>query len=115
MLTANGECVMEIVNTMQPEMLQFIVILELLPYMKKYNILTINEEQELQLESTTNYKKVLCLLSSILVSKSPEGKKNFIKALYESSKISGNSGHNKLIMKLQRKGITISELSADPH
>jgi len=111
--TENDECVLEVVNTMQPEMLQHVVMLNLLPYMNKYDILTINEVQKLQLESTTNYEKVNCLLSSILVHKSPEGKKHFIIALYESSKKPGNSGHKKLIDKLQHKGLKIVELPVD--
>ena len=91
---------------MQPEMLQHIVMSELLPYLQKYSVLTINEEQLLQLVSTTNYKKVQDLLS-LIISKGPEGEKNFIIALYESSKKQGNSGHKELIAKLQHEGITV--------
>jgi len=103
----------DILNSMQPELLEVIVISQLLPYLMKYGLLTTDEKQELQMETTTDYKKALNLLSSIIGTKGSEGEKNFIKALYELSKKPGNPGYADVINKLRQKGITVNETSND--
>jgi len=108
----SGTCIIEALNFVQPDMNRLIVMAQLLPYLVKFVVVTFDEVQKLQLKYLTNSEKVQ-ELSVMLVSKSPEGKKDFIKALYESSQNPGNSGHKKLITKLQQKGVMISELPVD--
>ena len=104
---------MVVLNSMLPELLQLIKMSQLLPYLVKYGLLTTDEKQELQMETTTDYKKALNFLSSIIGTKGSEGEKNFIKALYELSKKPGNSRYRDVINKLQQKGITVNETSDD--
>ena len=56
----------------------------------------------------TNSEKVLDLLSQ-LHQKGEIGHENFIRAIYESSKNPGNSGHCEIIERFKSKGISITE------
>ena len=89
----DGTSIKDVLNFMQPELLEVIVISQLLPCLTKYGLLTTDEKQELQMETTTDYKKALNLLSSIIGTKGSEGGKDFIKALYELSEKLGNPGY----------------------
>ena len=104
---------MTVLNSMQPKLLGLIVMSQLLPYLVKYDVLTVQETQKLQLKNETDFDKAQYLLSTILCSKGPEGEKNFVKALYEISKERGNFGYTDVIFKLQREGILVSEASND--
>ena len=104
---------MEVLNSMQPDLLELIEVSKLFPYLLKYGLLTTEERQMLQLKNITDYDKAQRLLSTILHRKGSEGEKNFVKALYELSKKQGNSGYTDVICKLQQKGIVISETSND--
>jgi len=100
---------MGVINNLNPQLQEYINIEQLLPFLKKYAVLAINERQHLELRDTTNYEKVQYLLST-LGSKSEEGQEDFIKALYESSKQEGSSGHHKMIELLQNEGIHITNI-----
>lgn len=107
--TANDlSIIMGIIYSLHPEMKKQIKMEKLLPYLMRYKILTGDEENKLGKPFDSNTEKVQCLLS-VMEGKGPEGEENFIKALYESSKESGNTGHKKLIEALSDKGIDINE------
>ena len=110
--TSNNQSIMDIIYTMQPEILDLINMEELFVYLIKYSILTKNEVQHVgPMSRETNIEKATFLLSA-LYGKGPEGQKDFIKALYESNKVAGNTGHQELIRKLHDKGVVITEQRA---
>ena len=104
---------MDIVKKLNPELRRLIDIKELLPYLIKYHFLTKDETEHLEPEfKSTNSEKVQYLLSK-LDSKGEMGQKNFVKALYESSKEEGNTGHCEIIELFENKGISVNELISE--
>ena len=96
---------MDIIYSIQPEIQELINVEELFVYLVKYRVLTKNEEQHIGPTSKeTNIEKATYLLSA-LNGKGPEGEKNFIKALIESSRNPGNTGHLEIIKQLCDKGL----------
>ena len=95
-----------------PQLHNLITIVQLLPRLNKYDFLTKQEREYLELSTITNCEKVNRLLST-LRSKGKEGEENFVKALYESSKEQGNSGHREIIEKFKNAGICIRELNSE--
>lgn len=91
-----------------PGLHKLINIQELLSFLIKYELLTRDEREHLELNSITNTKKIQCLLSK-LESKGRAGQENFVKALYESSKEEGNTGHCEIIELFKNEGISINE------
>ena len=109
--TSDNQTIMDIIYTMQPEIEELINMEKLFGYLMKYKLLTKHEEQQVGPTSReTNIQKIRHLLSA-LERKGPEGEKNFIKALYESTKEAGNTGHHEIIRKLHDNGVIITELS----
>ena len=105
--------ILDIVYKTNPKLQKRVSIKELLPYLIKYHILTTNEREHLEPEfKSTNCDKVQYLLS-LLETKGEEGQENFIKALYESSKEEGNTGHCEIIELLKNEGIFINELISE--
>ena len=105
----NGtKSILDMITKMNPNLGQLINITELLPYLIKYGILTKDEREKLELECKTNRKKIQDLLS-LLNYKGEVGHTNFIIAIYESSKIQGNSGHCEIIELFKSEGISIIE------
>ena len=76
-------------------------------YLNKYDVLTRNEREHLDQQSSKTPTEKTKYLMSALESKSPEGLQNFVKALYDSSSI--NHGHQLLIEKLQENGVVVDE------
>ena len=100
---------MEIVNSKNPELQKLITIGELLPHLIKYRILTNDEREHLEPDfQSTNSTKVRYLLSK-LDSKGEIGQKDFVKAIYESSKKEGNTGHREIIELFKNGGIELRE------
>lgn len=100
---------MDIVNNKNPELQELINIGELLPHLIKYHILTNDEREHLEPSFlSTNNTKVRYLLSK-LGSKGEKGQKNFVKAIYESSKKRGNTGHCEIIELFKNGGIIVRE------
>ena len=99
---------MDIIIEINPDLQKFINITELLPYLKKHKILTAIERENLELKSKTDGEKIQDLLSQ-LHRKAEIGHENFIRAIYESSKDQGNSGHCEIIKRFESKGIYITE------
>ena len=110
----NGDkTILEIVDKTSPELHKLINIQQLFLHLIKYNILAQNEREHLGPKSTsTNFEKVQHLLS-ILISKGQEGQKNFLKALYESSKEEENTGHREIIEWFKKEGIDINEMISE--
>ena len=95
---------------MNPELNELINITELLQYLIKYRIPTDDEEEHLSpVFNSTRHQKIQFLLS-MLSSKGKTGHENFVRAIYESSKKRGNSGHCQIIERFKKEGISIDEL-----
>jgi len=103
--THGDQSIMEIINTLHPEMEQYIVIDELLPFLNRHKVLTRNNREQLGPQSPTTPTMKTRQLLSILDSTGPVGEENFVKALFESS--NKVSGHKHLIELLQSEGVTI--------
>ena len=99
---------LDIITEMNPDLQKLINITELLPYLNKHGIPTTSERENLESKYKTNSEKVLDLLSQ-LHQKGEIGHENFIRAIYESSKNPGNSGHCEIIERFKSKGISITE------
>jgi len=111
-VSTNGDQkIIGIIYKLQPDMETLLNIDELLAYLMKHRVLTNNEEQHLGPGSyATPLEKVRFLLSeSVLGRKGLKGQKNFIRALYESSKRQGNTGHRDLVTRLRENGVIIIE------
>ena len=104
----NGtKSILDMITELNPNLQQHIDITELWPYLIKHRILTRNERQNLKLKSSES-EKIQDLLS-LLDHKGELGHTNFIKAIYESSKIPENSGHCEIIELFKSEGISIIE------
>ena len=105
--------VMEIVDETNPKLQKLINIQQLFSHLIKYNVLAQNEREYLGPDNTsTDFKKVQYLLFK-LTSKGQEGQENFLKALYESSKEEGNTGHREIIELFKKEGIDINEMISE--
>ena len=99
-----NQSILEIITTLNPEMEQYIVVDEILPFLNRHNLLTRVDRERLGPQSTTSPTLKTRQLQSILDSIGPDGEENFVKALYESSSV---PGHRHLIKLLQDNGVTI--------
>jgi len=104
-VSTNGDqSIAKIINKLHPEMEQWIVIDELVPYSIRHNLLTQIDKDILGPQSTTLPTLKTRHLLMNLDSKGPDGVQNFIKALYESSNV---PGHQYLMKLLQQEGVTV--------
>ena len=101
--------IMDILNSLHPQLVEFLDITLLVSYLSQNHVLTLNERQHLLLPSYTPIEKIQKLLLQ-LESKDDEEQKNFIKAIYESSKQQGGGNHHKIIKLFQRKGIMLTSV-----
>ena len=110
-ISTNGDqSIMEIINTLHPELERFIKIDELLPFLNRHKVLTRNDREQLGPQSSTTPTMKTRQLLSILDSIGPVGEENFVKALFESS--NDVSGHKHLIELLQSEGVTVQMIQS---
>ena len=106
-LANRDEDLSETIIRLHPEMEKYIVIAELLPYLSRHKVLTKLEREKLGPISTDPPTIKTRNLLSFLESKDPDSVGNFVRALYESSHISGH----KHLVKLLKNNNVIIELS----
>ena len=94
---------MDIIYQLYPQMIQYINMVSLIPYLNKYGILTAEERHYLNNNHKSPTEKVNYLLQ-YLESKNEETVKNFLKALKEARE---HSGHTELCRLLREKGVKI--------
>ena len=94
---------MDIIYQLNPQMIKYINMVSLIPFLNKYGILTSEERFYLNNNHKSPTEKVNYLLQ-YLESKGEETVKNFLKALKEASE---HSGHTELCRLLREKGVKI--------
>ena len=94
---------MDIIYQLNPQMIKYINMVSLIPFLNKYGILTSEERFYLNNNHKSPTEKVNYLLQ-YLESKNEETVKDFLKALKEASE---HSGHTELCRLLREKGVKI--------
>lgn len=94
---------MDIIYQLNPQMIKYINMVSLIPYLNKYGILTAEERHYLNNNHKSPTEKVNYLLQ-YLESKGEETVKNFLKALKEAGE---HSGHTELCRLLRERGVKI--------
>lgn len=109
----DNKTIMDVIFSVQPEMEQNINMDELFAYLNKYDILTRLDREHLGPQSKKTLTEKNRYLIYELESKSPQGKENFVKALYDSSH--KNESHQILINKLQEKGVVVEPITTESY
>ena len=94
---------MDIIYQLNPQMIKYINMVSLIPYLNKYGILTQEERFYLNNNHKSPTEKVNFLLT-YLESKNEETVRNFLKAIKEARE---HSGHTELCRLLRERGIEI--------
>ena len=94
---------MDIIYQLNPQMIKYINMVSLIPYLNKYGILTSHERFYLNNNHKSPTEKVNYLLQ-YLESKGEETVKKFLQALKEASE---HSGHTELCRLLRERGVKI--------
>jgi len=102
--TRGNQSIIEIIVALHPEMEQYITIDELFPFLNRHKILTKANRQKLGPNSSTSPTMKTRHLLEILNTVGPDGEEKFVKALYESSEV---SGHKHLIKLLRDEGVNV--------
>ena len=94
---------MDIIYQLNPQMIKYINMVSLIPYLNKYGILTSEERFYLNNNHKSPTEKVNYLLT-YLESKDEKTVKSFLKALKEARE---HSGHTELCRLLRERGVEI--------
>ena len=111
-ISITGErSIQDVIENWNPKLQNHITIqTDFLSYLIKYKVLTKEEQQYLEPNFPVTESVKIRKLLSCLDSKSDEGQKNFVRALYESSKKPGYTGHVAIIELFKSEGILIDEV-----
>jgi len=100
---ARAKSIMDIIYQLNPQMIKYINMVSLIPYLNKYGILTSEERFYLNSSSKSPTEKVNFLLQ-YLESKSDDTVLKFLKALKDARE---HTGHIELCRLLKDKGVEI--------
>ena len=112
-ISITGErSIQDVIENWNPKLQDHITIqTDFLSCLIKYKVLTKQEQEYLEPDFLVTKSEKIRKLLSCLDSKSDEGQKNFVRALYESSKKPGYTGHVTIIDLFKSEGILIDEVT----
>ena len=106
--------IQDVIENWNPKLQNHITIqTDFLSCLIKYKVLTKQEQEYLEPDFPVTKSEKIRKLLSCLDSKSDEGQKNFVRALYESSKKPGYTGHVTIIDLFKSEGILIDEVTLE--
>ena len=94
----------------QPELVKWIQLLSLVPYLNRHSLLT-DDEQELLLNSQFTERERILKLLAMVEKKGSDGFQRFLKALEDEPE---HSGHQSIVALLKRTLATYT-LTGEPH